>query len=218
MSGWIPDIDAVAALERAIATIPKRSDVWERASERSDHIGAILADAALQPGVDYRAVVEPRVKRIRAEHPSAATVSGLLKLLETIPAPVLLGNRNARKCGAFRDLVRLLNSEGVDSALELRAWLQHVDSRSKLLQIKGVGPKTCAYLKLLVGLPAIAVDIHLRRLALDAGVDRPDDDLERLFALAAEHLGIPLAVLDGSLWQDGSDGGLRARQSERGRA
>jgi endonuclease III len=159
----------------------------------------------LQPGLHYRAVVEPRVREFVVKFPAAATVLGVLALLETRPAAELLRNTNVRKCGVFQNLARLLRTEGVDSASELRAWLTEPASRPKLLVLHGVGIKTAAYLRLLVGLPSIAIDIHLRRAAEAVGVTRSDEDLERLYTAAAANIGVDLAELDGSLWQQGAD-------------
>lgn len=202
-----PATDAadIAALQRVIERLPQRAGPWVRASENGDHIGALLADAALQPGLDYRSVVEPRVRRIAREYPAASSISGLLEILAKQDVKVVLGIVNVRKCAVFHSLAQLLQGESVETVSELRSWLGRSESRSKLLAIHGVGTKTASYLKLLVGLPAIAIDVHLRRAAETAGVHRSDEDLERLFGEAAAQAGVPLAALDGALWQQGND-------------
>src|ERR1039458_6671775 len=48
----------------------------------SDHLGAALADAVLQAGVSYRTVVRTRIDRIHSRFPEAATLSGLITILE----------------------------------------------------------------------------------------------------------------------------------------
>ena len=40
--------------------------------DRWNHMGATLADAVLQRGIDYKAVVEPRVKNLKAAYPEAS--------------------------------------------------------------------------------------------------------------------------------------------------
>jgi hypothetical protein len=181
-----------------------------RASENSAHLGAILVDASIQPGINYTAVVQPRVNRILRDFPSAATLSGLRELLRTRSVGDLLLIKNARKCSVFESLVNLLQAEGVDSCDDLRRWIVQADSRGKLLAITGIGIKTAAYLRLLLGLPAIAIDVHLRRLAAGVGVKRSDEELEILYVRAAEALGMSSYDLDGLLWQNGS---RRARPS-----
>lgn len=198
------DDSDIAALCRVIERLPTAETLWVRASENGDHIGALLADAVLQPGLDYRSVVEPRVQRLAREYPSASSITGLVEILDRQEVKLVLGIANVRKCGVFRSLTNLLRNDGVESTVELRAWLERVDTRSKLLAIHGVGPKTASYLKVLVGLPAIAIDVHLRRAAEEAGVHRTDEDLERLYTEAASRSGIPLTELDGALWRDGN--------------
>lgn len=202
------DIEALRGLIRAV---PRQPDVWVRASEHSGHVGAVLADTCLQAGLNYETVVVPRVKRFLAAYPEASTVSALRALLQTKEPAELLGLQNERKGKTFRALTALLEAEGVESADELRTWLANAATREKLLAVFGVGIKSAAYLRLLMGLPSIAIDVHLRRAAEGVGVRRSDDDLERLFTDAAAREGVPLSVLDGSLWQDGSDKANRRR-------
>ena len=209
----VDDTQAVAALRTVIDRIPRRPDVWVRASENSGHVGAVLAEAALQAGLNYEAVVVPRVKRFVKAYPSAACVSGLAAVLASGDVTAVLGIKNARKCRTFSDLAHLLVTERVDTADQFRAWLERPDSRAKLLGVPGVGVKTAAYVRLLVGLPAIAIDVHLRRAASQVGVVGTDEELERLFTLAAAEAGISLAELDGSLWQDGAENAKVRRQS-----
>src|SRR4051812_46057509 len=91
------DASAVAALRGIIERIPRRPDVWVRASENNDHVGAVLAESALQAGLNYKAVVVPRVQRFVKEYPSASTVSGLTALLKSGDIATVLGIKNARK-------------------------------------------------------------------------------------------------------------------------
>ena len=57
-----------------------RSPVSSRLA--SDHVGAVLADAVLQAGVSYRTVVRRHVDRIQIQFPEAATLSGLITIIE----------------------------------------------------------------------------------------------------------------------------------------
>lgn len=202
-----PDADAaaVAALIGLLRRLPRQPDVPVGASDHGDHVGAILADATLQAGLNYGAVVVPRIRRVVQEYPSAATVSGLLVLLASTSTAEVLGLKNTRKCRTFRELAELLGAERVEIATELRQWLDKPGTRAKLLRVHGVAVKTAAYLRLLLGLPGIAIDVHLRRAAADVGVTGSDEELERLFTRAAELSGMPLAVVDGSLWQRSSN-------------
>jgi hypothetical protein len=211
----IADETAIDALRAVLARVPRRPEIWVRASENSGHVGAVLAESALQAGLNYETVVVPRVKRFIKEYPSASTVSGLLDVLRINETSVVLGIKNARKCATFRALAELLRDEGVESGTDLRTWLEGTASRPKLLRVHGVAIKTAAYMRLLTGLASIAVDVHLRRAAAEAGVRRNDADLERLYTIAAERERIPLADVDGSLWQDGSEKSRTKRSRRR---
>ena len=200
----------VAALTKMIMALPRIPGDSAASRESSQHVGALLADAALQPGLNYASVVVPRVKRIATDYPEAATISGLRALLERCTAEEVLSNKNARKCAVFRNLVELMSSLHVDTRDELRDWLSLPANRPRLLAIKGVGNKTAAYLRLLVDLPAIAIDVHLRRAAADVGVTGSDEELEQLFTRAAETTERSLSEIDQSLWQAGAE---RSRRS-----
>lgn len=201
----LSEMEAVDALARLIAAIPPRPDVWVRASENCGHIGAMLVETAVQAGLNYERVVVPRVKAFLKAHPDAATVSVMRALLDAVPANKLLGLENTRKCAVLRDVTHLLSDEGVETSDDLRRWLESDHSRAKLLQIHGVKVKTAAYLRLLAGLPAIAIDVHLRNAAAGLGIRGSDETLERLYTLAAEKAGRRLADVDGSVWQAMSD-------------
>src|SRR5690349_17714773 len=58
-------------------------------AELHNHMGAILTDAFLQAGINYKRVVEPRVRRIKS-YPHAKTTSGFLKLLHEVGHEKLL--------------------------------------------------------------------------------------------------------------------------------
>jgi endonuclease III len=204
--------DAIEALRTVLRRLPRRPDVWKRASENSDHIGAILAEAVLQAGLNYDTVVAPRVQRFLKRYPSASTVSAVLSLIDSESCEHILNVRNRNKGHTFVALTRLLCEQGVETGKDLREWLEREDSRSKLLSVKGVAIKTAAFLRLLAGLEGIAIDVHLHRAAADAKVEGADQELERLHTLAAAAEGISLAEVDGSLWLQGSE---RSRETAR---
>ena len=206
-----PPLDevALAALQGLIArklkdTIAPRPDV-----DRTRHVGAVLADAVLQAGMNYRAFVEPRVTRVERNYPTAASVSGLLELLRTHDASTVLNCAHRRKCRTFGELAQLLAVEGVESAEDLRGWLQGAGARAKLMAVHGVAVKTAAYLRLLVGLESIAIDVHLRGAAEEVGVHGADEELEDLFSEAARRAGASLSKLAAALWELGSYGARR---------
>jgi hypothetical protein len=190
--------DAVAALAVHIRGL---SDwVLLATPEPYGHMGATLTDALLQPGLPYATVVLPRVREVQA-HPEAATTSGYLRLLEALGAKALLRWKSDAKLGCVLAVTRMLRDEHVESEEDLRIWLGEEKNGVWLQRIKGVGPKTVDYLRLLVGEPTCAVDRHLYRFLAEAGLDIADYDAARtVINDAAALLGIDGRDLDYSIW------------------
>jgi hypothetical protein len=179
-----------------VATTP-----WERASQGADHIGALLADAVLQSGMNYKSFVVPRVRRLLSRFPDASTVSGMRRLLRAAGPRAVLDVPNVTKCAAIWGLVDVLREEQVNTVADLKRWIEEPASREKLLSVHGVGGKTVAFLRILLGHDGIAIDTHVRRAAAAVGVvTSTDDELVALFAEAAKQTGHRLTDIDGALW------------------
>lgn len=199
--------DALSALNSArlvVQLAQKQGVVGHNASyyrEPLHHVGAILADAALQAGLNYRTVVKVRVDRIVQDFPEAATLSGTFRAIASIGASEFLRWRHHAKVARFIGLAELLRNESVDDFYQLRQWLQNPACRDKLRAIHGVGPKTVDYLCCLVGLDFIAVDRHIRTFASDAGVTGVDYEFLRIVvSYAADLLGVSRRHFDASIW------------------
>lgn len=165
------------------------------------HVGAILADATLQAGLNYRTVVKVRVDRIVRDFPEATTLSGVFNAIASIGVADFLRWHHHTKMSRFVCLTELLRSESIDDFHQLRTWLQTPESREKLRSIHGIGPKTVDYLCGLVGLDFIAVDRHIRAFASDAGVTASDYDfLQIVVSYAADLLGVSRRHFDASIW------------------
>jgi hypothetical protein len=78
---------------------------------RYDHIGALIADAALQAAIDFNSVVRPRVQRLLAAWPEADTVDLFLVRVAAEGLHKVLDWKDAR---ALR-LANLLATEGVQT-------------------------------------------------------------------------------------------------------
>lgn len=164
-------------------------------------MGALLVDAVLQSGMNYKTFVMPRVKRVRTLYPHATTVIAVRRLLRSVGPKALLDVANIAKCTALWGLVDLLSEEQVDTVAELRAWIEMPGARHKLLAVHGVGEKTAAFLRILLGHDGIAIDTHVRRAAAAVKVvTKTDGELAALFAEAAVQTGYRLTDIDGALW------------------
>jgi hypothetical protein len=174
--------------------------------QASDHVGAVLADAVLQAGLNYQAVVRVRVERIHSQFPEAAILSGVTALIDREGAEFFLSWKHPTKVGRFVSLIEFLVMQEIETAVELRDWLSLESARPSLLSLNGIGPKTYDYLSSLVGIDCVAVDRHIVRFAADAGVHVSDYDcLKGAVSFAADLLGIRRRDFDAWIWRALSD-------------
>ena len=133
------------------------------------HLGAVLADAILQAGVNYGTVVRIRINRIESQFPETATLRGVIALIDREAAGDFLLWRHPTKVNRFVSLAKLLDGQGIETTVELRRWLGLTRARQQLLSLHGIGPKTCDYLSCLVGIDCVAIDRHIKTFASEAG-------------------------------------------------
>lgn len=174
-----------------------------------DHMGAIISEAILQAGINYRNVVVPRIEALRREHPQARTTSAFADLLLKVGAPELLAF-GGEKPERVEVLTRFFLDEQVETEADLREWLTSEANLSRLRQLPGVGPKTADYLQILAGLDTSAVDRHLALFLEEAGVAANTyQERKAVIDAAAALLGVDRAVLDYSIWRYMSDRAAR---------
>ena len=167
------------------------------------HMGATIAEAILQSGMRYHAQVVPRVAAIIAAYPEATTSKAFLCVL-VAHTPQKVIAINGRKAAYMLALTQFLAEAALATEADLRRWLEEAANAHKLLAIKGVGPKTISYLRLLVGSPtAVAVDTRLRAFLHKANIATTGyDDTVAVVVAAAALLGVTPATLDASIWLD----------------
>jgi hypothetical protein len=123
----------------------------------------------LQAGLNYRWVVLPRVERVKRLYPEAHVVSEFRLLLDRIGPKEVLQWNHPEKPRRLRSLTDLLHGEGIETISDILAWLETEEGRARLLEVRGVGPKTVDYLGILVGGERVAVDRHLIRFLQTIG-------------------------------------------------
>ncbi|MER8664753.1 hypothetical protein NKH34_26975 [Mesorhizobium sp. M1148] len=166
-----------------------------------EHAGALLADAVLQAGLNYRSVVMPRVGRILKEFPDADRVSALICLVKKGCTAQLLDWQHSTKVERFEHLVVFLHKAKMDTTEDIRTALKSDAFCADLRLLDGVGPKTIDYMACLVGIESIAVDRHIRTFAARAGVNNGDYDfLKNAFCYAADLLSISRREFDAWVW------------------
>ena len=167
-----------------------------------DHMGATISDAILQAGVKYDSVVRPRIDRIRARYPGAKTTSGFLTLLRKIGAKVVLDWSDDEKPNRVIGLAEFFRQQRIETEQDLRKWLTIEANRPLLLRVRGVGPKTADYLKILVGSQTAAVDRHILAILMEAGISTTEyEEAREIVNAAADIRGMDRSCFDHSIWQ-----------------
>lgn len=165
------------------------------------HVGAILTDAVLQPGLNYRTVVRPRVLRVLDRFPEAATTSGLVTLIKCIGAEELLKWKHPEKPARLEELATFLQNQRLESVRELREWINVDLNCIRLMDLRGIGKKTIDYIKILLGLQTVAIDRHIKMFIRSAGVNGGNyDELRNIFMGAAVELAVDPSNLDSVIW------------------
>jgi len=197
------DATRVAAYVRAIADFEMVDDL----ALPYNHTGATITDAVLQAGLRYETVVWPRVQHVMEAFPEAATTSSFLAVLRERGGEAVVRWTHPEKLGRMEAVAELLTAEGVESEVDLRRWLcgDGAECRAnvaKLAAVRGMGPKTIDYFKILCGEEnTAAVDVHLMRFLELAGAHVSDYEQAReVIAGAAAELGVSAARLDHSIW------------------
>lgn len=187
--------------------------IYETIGGNYNHIGATVADAVLQANNRYATHVKPRVNRILATYPEARTTTSVLRLLEEISATEFLSWHGEDRAERFSRVLGLFASEDIETEADLRDWLFDNTNLPKLRSIKGIGPKTVDYFKILVGVSTSAIDRHLLNfLGLAGLIPCGYSEAQAVINATANILSVDRAYFDHSIWQFMS---RRAAQSER---
>lgn len=166
------------------------------------HMGAVLADAVLQAGLNYTNVVKPRITSILNTFPHATTIDVLIEVIETEGSSKFLQWQHYEKLSRFDGLVAFVADARIDSTCELSAALRDDRFRKDIRCVKGIGPKTVDYMACLVGVDCIAVDRHIKGFSKFVGLeDESYEYLRDVFGYAADLLSISRREFDGRIWQ-----------------
>ncbi len=202
---------ARAVADHAVLSgVARRNTATRRVSQ---HLGAVLADAALQAGLSYDSVVRVRVERIQTSFPEAATLPGLLEFLRVHGTAEFLLWTHHVKIARFISMTQLISLLDISTTEELHQWLAKDEARDHLLSLRGIGPKTYDYLCCLVGMDSVAIDRHVRTFASEAGVHVKDyARMKSVITKAADLLDIARRDFDGWIWETISERTSQERQ------
>jgi hypothetical protein len=183
--------------------------------EQYHHMGATLADAVLQRGIDYKSVVEPRIKRLLAAYSKATTTSAFARVVTEQGAAQVLDWSEGQKPQTMTALINLLLENGIETEDELKAWLERPDNIRLLQRIKGIKDRTADYLQILVGIQTVAVDMHLFDFLAEAGVPtRNYAEAHKILRETAALIGVEPAKLDHSIWRYRSERPAKRRSTK----
>lgn len=173
------------------------------------HMGATITDSILQAGLNYRTVVEPRVRAVLEAFPFAKTSTEFLGILKEHGANNILSWKHPEKPRRVNELTTFFVAESVDTEECLGQYLSYAFNCEKLLTLNGIGPKTVDYLKNFAGIPTIAVDRHISHFVAVAGISCSSyEEISRMVCIAADLLATPASDLDFAIWDYVSQGRL----------
>jgi len=176
-------------------------EIQTRSPQTYQHMGAIITDSILQAGLNYKAVVAPRVHRLIEQYPKASTTDGFLDVIETYGLNSILNWSHPEKPQRIHKLALFFHQHHIDTEDVLKYWLQESKNWKLLLEIKGIGPKTVDYLKMLVRLQSVAVDRHIRTFIKIAGLTYTRyEDIQQVVEFAADILSLDRNSFDLSIW------------------
>ena len=169
--------------------------------EHYTHMGAIITDAILQAGINYKTVVKPRVMKV-LNYKRAETTTGFYNLLKDMGPKKLLRWNHPEKPKRIMHVVLFLKKEGIETKRQLKAWLMEETNIIKLKGVRGVGDKTADYFKILCGSQAIAIDRHLMKFLIIAGISvHGYSEAKKIIEKTAEYMEINQTSLDYSIWK-----------------
>jgi len=167
-----------------------------------ENMGATIVDGILQAGLKYETVVKPRVLSILEKFPNHTTTSSFITVCKEQGIKNIISWKNDKKPNLIMLLLSFLQSEQVETCQQFSTWLEQENNIIKLRSIKGIGPKTIDYLKILLGKETVAVDIHLKRFVQMAGIELSNyDEIKTVITETANHLNISPSQLDHSIWK-----------------
>lgn len=190
-------------ITKLVDCISKNMNRFDPVMQRTPyyHMGATITDAILQAGLNYQHVVYPRVSNLLTKFCDYKTTCDFIILMQTIPLKELINWSNEQKLERITKLCWFLFENQIENEDQLANWLDDNENISKITEIKGIGPKTTDYLKMLSGKQAIPIDRHLFKFLELAGiVVKTYEEANLLYCKAAERLNIQQYELDKKIW------------------
>ena len=166
------------------------------------HMGATVCDTILQAGLNYKTVVAPRINQLLRRWPSARTSTAFLFNLRRYDLYSVLSWKDDEKPRRIVEFTEFLVDEDLETESEISDWIALDSSEDLLGRLRGFGPKTIDYLKMMVGVSTIPVDRHVRSFLGRAGVEpKSYAETQAIFSGAADLLSLNKSSLDYAVWR-----------------
>jgi len=166
-----------------------------------NHIGGLITDIVLQSGMNYKTIVEPRVKHIVEKYPHAYNLSSFKALLDSSDISMVIKWSHPTKLQRMTGLIEFLLSQNIESCDDLKSFLLKDENKKIFLKINGIGAKTLDYTLKLLSCDTVAVDRHIYSFVKDAGIDAKEYfETKTIVEYAADLMGISRSSIDASIW------------------
>jgi hypothetical protein len=167
-----------------------------------DHLGAIIAEAVLQPGSRFKTSVVPCIERILRQYPRAKTSSGFVRILEEISPKYTLNWEEDDKPRRVLATAKYLHGAGIETTDEFRLVLADPEYAKSLKEIRGIGNKHIDYLKLSIDLPCESLPDSIHRFLQEAGLAFPTlDEAQPILEHTAQELKLDIRQFQLSVWR-----------------
>lgn len=164
-------------------------------------MGATICDTILQAGMNYRTVVAPRIRRVILRWPTATVTSKFFAMISRFGLNDILLWKDTEKPTRIGKLTELLIAHKLETEQNLSNWIAIESNCQELREVRGIGPKTVDYLKSLVGIPAVAVDRHVRTFVKLAGIKATTyEDIQDIVVRTADKMSIARHAFDHAIW------------------
>jgi hypothetical protein len=171
----------------------------------------ICLDAVLSINRRYFRFVVPRIKYFQENYPDVTTLAQLKNLIQKFGYNGFAAVWNYKHPSRVETLECLVNKyikyNGANSFSEDLAGMRHWANYANVLDymhfgVKGIGLATFQYLRMLLGVPTVKPDVHIKR-AVSEALHRKVTDLEAISIVeqASKEIGLSATIVDHSLWR-----------------
>ena len=166
------------------------------------NIGATIIDAILQPGINYKNVVKPRVNKFLNDYSDKTTLKQFEDIISNMSIEQIINWKKGKKTEIILKLITLLREENVQTEEDFREWISKDVNIKKIKNISGIKCKTVDYIKILLGLNTNAIDRHLLEFIKLAGINIYSyHEAHEIISKTAELLNVNEAYFDHSIWK-----------------